>query len=64
MFVQIMHAQNLKATDLLVTGDDLNSEIKAATDLGIDAVLYDRNAYYPNKDMNCICSFADLKSFL
>jgi len=28
---------------VLVVGDDLHSEIKAAQELGIDAVLYDRD---------------------
>jgi len=40
VFRQIMSAGGFAAADLIVVGDDLNSEIKAGQELGIDAILY------------------------
>ena len=41
IFVQIMQENSYQPEDLIVIGDDLNSEIRAAQELGIEAVLYD-----------------------
>jgi len=43
VFSDILERHHLKKSEVLVVGDDIDSEIKAAGELGIDAVLYDRN---------------------
>ena len=40
-FKEIMFRHNLTPDEVLVVGDDLHSEIKAAKELGIATVLYD-----------------------
>jgi putative hydrolase of the HAD superfamily len=44
IFLRILKKHNLETSDVVVVGDDLNSEIKAASELGIDTILYDFNA--------------------
>lgn len=41
IFEQIMQENGYEAADLLIIGDDPKSEIKAATELGIDTFLFD-----------------------
>jgi putative hydrolase of the HAD superfamily len=41
VFADILKRHNYTAADVLVTGDDPESEIKAATELGIDTFLFD-----------------------
>ena len=41
VFGKILSENSYQAEDVLVVGDDLNSEIKAARELGILSVLYD-----------------------
>jgi len=41
VFADIMRRHNYQATDLLVVGDDPESEIKAAMELGIETFLFD-----------------------
>ncbi|HSB93753.1 MAG TPA: HAD family hydrolase [Flavitalea sp.] len=41
IFTDILERHRYPKAEVLVVGDDINSEIKAAQDLGIDAVLYD-----------------------
>lgn len=48
VFADIMRRHGYLATDVLVVGDDPHSELKAASELGIDAVLYDRLGLYPD----------------
>jgi len=43
VFADIMQRHNYEVSDVLVVGDDPESEIKAALALGIDTVLYDKN---------------------
>lgn len=43
VFADIMQRHNYKPQEVLVVGDDPESEIKAALALGIDTVLYDKN---------------------
>lgn len=62
MFLKIMIEQNFRPTELLVAGDDVNSEIKAALELGIDAVLYDRaGTAKPTNEFQIIKHFSELK---
>jgi putative hydrolase of the HAD superfamily len=48
VFAMIMEKHNYVPEDLLVIGDDPESEIKAAKALGIDTFLYDPANKYPN----------------
>jgi len=51
IFAEIMEANGYKSEDLLVIGDDPESEIKAAKALGIDTFLYDPENRHPNADV-------------
>jgi len=51
VFVEIMETQNYTPVDLLVIGDDPESEIKAAKALGIDTFLYDPANRYPDVEV-------------
>ncbi len=46
IFSEIMVKYDFNPSEMLVVGDDLESEIKAARELGVDAVLYDKNNLY------------------
>lgn len=48
VFAEIMQAHNYTTNDLLVIGDDPESEIKAAKALDIDTFLYDPSNKYPD----------------
>jgi len=48
IFANIMQAHNYEAVDLLVIGDDPESEIKAAKNLDIDTFLYDPANKHPH----------------
>jgi putative hydrolase of the HAD superfamily len=42
VFANIIKRQGYAKEEVLVVGDDLNSELKAAQELGVDAVLYNK----------------------
>jgi putative hydrolase of the HAD superfamily len=42
VFAEIIQRHGYNKSEVLVVGDDLNSEIQAARDLGIEAILYDK----------------------
>jgi putative hydrolase of the HAD superfamily len=42
VFEEIMHRNHFQPSEILVVGDDMDSEIKAAQELGMAAVLYDK----------------------
>ncbi len=42
VFAEIIQRHGYNKLEVLVVGDGLKSEIKAAQDLGIDAILYDK----------------------
>lgn len=48
VFAEIMAEHGYQPADLLVIGDDPQSEIKAATALGIDSFLFDPENRYPD----------------
>jgi len=48
VFADIMKEHNYRADQLLIIGDDPQSEIKAANELGIDTFLYDPENRHPN----------------
>ena len=47
VFADIMQKHNYLPSELLIIGDDPDSEIKAAMELGIDTFLFDPNGIYP-----------------
>ncbi len=51
VFADIMERYNYTAAELLVIGDDPESEIKAAKELGIDTFLFDPDDKYPNAEV-------------
>jgi putative hydrolase of the HAD superfamily len=48
VFADIIKRNGYAVSDILVIGDDPESEIKAANELGIDAVLYDKLNRFPH----------------
>lgn len=65
IFQKILIENDYKADEVLVVGDDLNSEIKAANDLGIESVLYDRKPEHISiQNQKRITNFRDLQPFL
>jgi putative hydrolase of the HAD superfamily len=65
VFVEIMKANKLSSDEILVVGDDLNSEIKAGNELGIKTVLYDYLNLHTNSNvLNVITDFYQLEKFI
>jgi putative hydrolase of the HAD superfamily len=65
VFADIMKRHSYSKLELLVVGDDLYSEIKAAQELGIDGVLYDKfHLHDNNTSLRKISDFKQLESFL
>ncbi len=65
VFADIIGRHGLSAQDSLVIGDDPENEIRAAKELGIDYVLYDRITMFPDlDDRRRITHYADIGSFL
>lgn len=65
IFKQILADNQYKPEEVLVVGDDLNSEIKAAKELGVETVLYNHNSEQPEvKGQKTICTFRDLVPYL
>ncbi len=62
VFAEIMQKYNYQPADLLIIGDDPDSEIKAALTLGVDTFLFDPNGIYP--DANSTHRSNDLKTVL
>jgi putative hydrolase of the HAD superfamily len=65
VFTEIMQKYGFVADDVLVVGDDPNSEIKAAAELGIDTVLYDKyDRYQQHPALYKIGDFKELAALL
>ncbi|AKD04706.1 HAD family hydrolase [Pontibacter korlensis] len=62
IFKDILDRHGFDATDVLVVGDDPESEIKAGKELGIDTVLYTKNV--TKTEGQSISDFSQLKEFL
>jgi putative hydrolase of the HAD superfamily len=63
VFAGILERYGYATTEVLVVGDDPESEIKAAKDLGIATVLYDKNDSTDAKEADHkIAHFKDLKA--
>ena len=65
IFEEIVDRYGFDPAEVLVVGDDPESEVKAAKELGMDAVLYDKMNFNPHlNDNNRITDFKQLKDFL
>jgi putative hydrolase of the HAD superfamily len=65
VFKDIIDRHQFNKPDVLVIGDDPTSEIQAAKELGVDAVLYDRMNFNPNiSNLHRITDFKQLYDFL
>jgi putative hydrolase of the HAD superfamily len=65
IFADIIERNAYRNDEVLVIGDDLHSEIKAAQDLGIDAVVYDKYDLHPeNIGLPKINDFKQLTAFI
>jgi putative hydrolase of the HAD superfamily len=65
VFADIMKRYGYTPSELLVVGDDPHSEIKAAQELGIDPVLYDKfQLHEPITLLPKISDFRQLTAFL
>jgi len=65
IFKRILIDYELKLDEVLVVGDDLNSEIKAAKELGIESVLYDFKSVYSNiENQKVIRNFSELNQYI
>ena len=65
VFANILKNHQYNNTDLLVVGDDMHSEIKAAQELGIDVVLYDKfNIYQGQTSVPKISNFQQLEFYI
>ena len=64
-FIEIVERNRYNKSEVMIIGDDLHSEIKAAQELAIDAVLYDKAGLYKEeKSIIRITDFAELKKYL
>jgi putative hydrolase of the HAD superfamily len=50
VFADIIQRYEYDKEDVMVVGDDVNSEIKAAQELGVEAVWYDKYSRYEEKE--------------
>ncbi len=65
VFADILKRHGYSSAEVLVVGDDLESEIKAAQTLGIDTVLYDKyNLHSDNLTTYKIADFKELVSIV
>jgi putative hydrolase of the HAD superfamily len=65
VFAEIILRHQYAEEDVLVIGDDLQSEIKAAQELGIEVVWYDKyERYEPVPGLNKIASYQQLLALL
>lgn len=65
VFAAIMHHHGFAVNDMLVVGDDPESELKAAAELGIEAVLYYKEAIpQGGENFPAINHFKELGRFL
>lgn len=63
VFASIIERRGYQVADVLVVGDDPHSEIRAAQDLGLDAVLYDRSGRY-HGPLSRISDFGELQALV
>jgi len=65
IFHNILAEHQYSPNEVLVVGDDLSSEIKAAKELRIETILYNHNGEQPElKDQKSIYSFNEIIPYL
>lgn len=64
VFLRILRAHDYTPSDVLVIGDDPESEIRAAGELGIDAVLYDPFHQHHDTRLATIADYHELERFV
>ena len=65
IFAEIVWTYNYEKKEVLVVGDDPDSEIKAALDLGLPVVIYDALNMHPGEtSVRKITNYAELKNCL
>jgi len=65
IFADILQRKSYAVSEVLVVGDDPDSEIEAAKDLGIDTALVDKENLHPLHDCKIrIRNFSDLREWL
>ncbi len=65
IFEDIIKRHRYASSEVLIIGDDPQSEIKAAQDLGIETVLYDRDNLYPGPArVKRVNNFHELKELI
>ncbi len=65
VFAEIVYRNGYQLAEVLVVGDDLHSEIKAARELGIDTVLYDKLHLHDEiSSQKRIADFKELSNFI
>ncbi len=65
IFLQILNNDHYKADEVLVVGDDMDSEIKAAKELNIETVLYNHDdTNFRIENQQTINNFKDLHLYL
>lgn len=65
VFMEIMAEYRLKPEEVLVVGDDIQSEIKAGRELGMETVVYDYAGILDTlQGYNVISHFGKLESFI
>jgi putative hydrolase of the HAD superfamily len=65
VFLDIVQRHGYAKEEVLIVGDDLHSEIKAAQELGIDAVWYDKyERYEPKPELTKIAHYQQLLELL
>jgi len=65
LFRQILNQNNYKTDEVVVVGDDLNSEIAAARELGLTTVLYDHTSDHAKTENQIIINnFRELQNHI
>jgi len=64
VFAALLQRHHLRPSDVLVVGDDPDSEIKAAQELDLAAVLYDKAGLYPDASIPRISDYRQLSAYL
>jgi len=64
VFIDLIAKYGLFKQKLLVVGDDPDSELKAAGELGVDALLYDKLQLHPDSNYPRVEDYEELGKFL
>lgn len=64
VFLDLISKYSLDRRALLVVGDDPHAELKAASEIGIDAVLYDKIELNPASEFARITDYSELIQYL